>query len=248
MRVTNCKMVSENTYLRKQPKEKLVIVGVSTTSVQVFDFVKFHNLYEVIGFAVNSAYKNMSEFQGLPVYSLETLREEIPNSDYKLFVAVQWNHLNRDRRILYEYCKKHGFKMANIISPTAIVRCPIDKDNLYIDDNVVIMNGVELGNDCYFKASGICGPNVKLGDHCFLGVKSMIGGGSIIGEQSFVGLNATVFDCTTVGRKCLIGACAVVKRNMPDFSKCVTSSANMVIKQYGEDEIEEKLVASKNVR
>ena len=76
----------------------------------------------------------------------------------------------------------------------------------------------------------------------------MIGGGSSIGEQSFVGLNATIFDCTEIGKKCLIGACAVVKRNMPDFSKCATSSSSMVIKQYGENEIEEKLVASKNVR
>lgn len=243
-------MENKNTdfLLKKQSKEKLVIVGISTTSVQVFEFVKYHDLYNVIGFAVNSAYKSVSEFQGLPVYSLETLKEECPYYNYKLFIAVQWNHLNRDRRILYEYCKANGFKFANIISPTAIVRCPIDKDNLYIDDNVIIMNGVELGNNCYFKASSICGPNVKLGDHCFLGVKSTIGGGSIIGEQSFVGLNATIFDCTTVGRKCLIGACAVVKRNIPDFSKCATSSTDMVIKQYGEDMIEEKLVASKNVR
>lgn len=243
-------MENKNTdfLVRKQSKEKLVIVGVSTTSVQVFDFIKYYNLYDVIGFAINSAYKNISEFQGLPVYSLETLREGCPYRDYKLFVAVQWNHLNRDRRNLYEYCKTNGFKLANIISPRAIVRCPIDKDNLYIDDNVIIMNGVELGNNCYLKASSICGPNVKLGDHCFLGVKSMIGGGCIIGEQSFVGLNATVFDGTTIGRKCLIGACAVVKRNMPDFSKCATSSTEMAIKQYGEDVIEEKLVASKNVR
>lgn len=240
--------ININSPLKKQSKEKLVIVGVSTTAIQVFDFIKFYDLYEVIGFAVNSAYKKDVEFQGLPVYALETLREDCHDCDYKLFVAVQWNHLNRDRRALYEYCKTHGFEMANVISPTAIVRCPIDKDNLYIDDNVVIMNGVELGNDCYFKASSICGPNVKIGDHCFFGVKSMIGGGSIIGEQSFIGLNATVFDCTIIGRKCLIGACAVVKRNMPDFSKCATSSANIVIKQYEEDEIEEKLVASKNVR
>ena len=234
--------------LKKQSKEKLIIVGISTTSVQVLDFVKFHNLYEVIGFAVNSMYKNESEFQGLPVYSLETLKEECPYHDYKLFVAVQWNHLNRDRRILYEYCKANGFEMANIISPKAIVRCPIEKDNLYIDDNVVIMNGVELGNNCYFIASSICGPNVRLGDHCFLGVKSVIGGGCIIGEQSFIGLNATVFDCTQIGKKCLIGACAVVKRNMADFSKCATSFSSMLIKQYKEDEIEEKLVAAKNVR
>lgn len=248
IKLINMENKSINTFSKQQSKEKLIIVGISTTSVQVLDFVKFYNLYEVIGFAVNSIYKKQSEFQGLPVYSLETLREECPCHDYKLFVAVQWNHLNRDRRILYEYCKANGFEMANIISPKAIVRCPIDKDNLYIDDYVVIMNGVKLGNNCYFKASCICGPNVILGDHCFLGIKSVIGGGCVIGEQSFVGLNATVFDCTQIGKKCLIGACAIVKRNMIDFSKCATSMSGINIKQYDEIEIEEKLVAAKNVR
>lgn len=39
-----------------------------------------------------------------------------------------------------------------------------------------------------------------------------------------------------------------MKRNMADFSKCATSFSSMLIKQYKEDEIEEKLVAAKNVR
>lgn len=229
-------------------QEKLIIVGLGSAARQVFNFVSHHKLYEVIGFAVNEAYMKNTEFLGLPVYSLESLREKCPFPDYKVFVAVQWNHLNRDRKVLYNYCKSNGFKMANVISPTAIVRCSIEKvDNLFIDDYVVIMNNVALGNNCYFKVSCVIGSNVVMSDHCFFGIKSLIGGGSQIGEQSFVGLNATVFDETAIGRKCLIGACAVVKRDMPDFSKWSTSS-DIVIKQYTEEEIEEKLIASKNVR
>lgn len=228
-------------------QEKLIIVGISSTSKQILNFVNHYRLYDVIGFAVNKAYMNVEEFQGLPVYALETLQNTYSPTDYKLFVAVQWNHLNRDRKTLYNYCKSHGFQMANIISPTAIVRSPIEVDNLFIDDYAVIMNDVTLGNNCYFKVSCVIGSNAVISEHCFCGIKSLIGGGSIIGEQSFVGLNATIFDGTTIGRKCLVGACAVVKRNMPDFSKWATSS-DIVIKQYTEDEIEEKLVTSKNVR
>ena len=50
------------------------------------------------------------------------------------------------------------------------------------------------------------------------------------------------------GKKCIIGACVAVKRNMPDFSKYSTSSENIVLKQYNEQEIEDKLLYSKNVR
>lgn len=228
--------------------EKLIIVGTGTSAVQVLSFIKYHNLFEVIGFAVNKEYKKNNEFHGLPVYTLETLREECPDKDFKLFVSVQWNHLNRDRKIIYQYCKEQGYKMANVISPNAIIRCDIQSENIYIDDNVIIMNGVYLGNNCYLKASCVCGPNVKVSDHCFLGFNSIIGGGSTIGEQCFIGLNATIFDDTSIGNKCIIGACTAVKRNIPDYSRYVTSSDNIIIKQYSPEEIESKLISSKNVR
>ena len=69
-----------------------------------------------------------------------------------------------------------------------------------------------------------------------------------MGEQTFVGLNSTIFDSTQIGDKCIIGACTVVKRNMPSYSKYITKSSDIEIKQYNKDEIEDKLVFSKNHR
>ena len=91
----------------------------------------------------------------------------------------------------------------------------------------------------------LIGAHTEIESHCFFGAKSTIGGGCKIGKQSFIGINSTVFDDTIIGEKCIVGACTAVKRNMPDYSLCKTSSTNTEIKQYSEDIIESKLLFSK---
>lgn len=228
--------------------EKIVIVGLSATARLAYSFISYHHLFEVIGFAVNNQFKKEDFFCDLPVYSLEHLNEELKGQEYKVFVALLWNHLNADRKRLYLYCKNNGYQMANLISPLAVVRSEITGDNIWIHDHVVIQNDTELASNIAIMQGSLIGAGCKVGSHCFFGAHSILAGGCSIGEQSFVGLHATVFDDTHIGKKCIIGACTAVKRNMPDFSKYVTASDNINIKQYTADEIENKLVFSKNVR
>lgn len=227
--------------------EKLIIIGTSTTAKHVYEFVRMYNLYDVIGFAVNDKYRLCETLYGLPVYSLENLSSEV-DKEFSVFVAVLWNHLNRDRKELYEYCKSKDYKMVNIISPNAIIRGNLRGDNCWVHDYVVIQNDAYLDSDIAVMAYSLIGANTYVHSHCFFGAKSILGGGSTIGEQSFVGLNAVIFDDTHIGKKCIIGACTAVKRSMPDFSRYVTASDNIVIKQYSEEEIENKLMFSKNIR
>lgn len=228
--------------------EKLVIIGISATSRLAFSFVQSHCLYDVIGFAVNEQYRDCEEFCGLPVYTLENLNKDIGDSNYSIFVAMLWNHLNADRRKVYEYCKQKGYKMANLISPLAVVRSKITGDNCWIHDHVVIQNNTKLGSNIAIMQGTLIGADGVVESHCFFGAHSILGGGCTLGEQSFVGLHATIFDDTYIGKKCIIGACTAVKRNMPDYSKYTTPSDSIVIKQYDAKEIENKLVFSKNIR
>lgn len=227
--------------------ENLIIVGLSKTASHVLSFVQFHNLYNVIGFAVNKEYKDTDTFCGLPVYSLESLKSEI-KSDFKVFVALLWNHLNGDRKRLYDYCKSQGFILANLVSPLSVLRSPLHGDNCWVHDYVIIQNNTIVESDVAIMGGSLIGANSFIGPHCFFGAHSVLGGGSSVGERTFVGIRATIFDDTTVGKKCIIGACSAVKRNMPDFSKYSTRSDDYFIKQYTEEEIDNKLVFSKNVR
>ena len=227
--------------------ENLIIIGLSKTARHVFSFVTYHKLFNVIGFAVNEKYRDSDTFNDLPVYSLESLKKE-ELGDYYVFIAMLWNRLNGDRQRLYNYCKAQGFRMANLISPLAVLRSPLRGDNCWIHDFVVIQNNSEIQADVAIMSGSLIGADTRVETHCFFGAQSVLGGGSTVGERSFIGIKATVFDDTIIGKKCIIGACAAVKRNMPDFSKWATSSDNIVIKQYTESEIEEKLMFSKNKR
>lgn len=227
--------------------ESLIIVGLSKTASHVYSFVEYHKLFNVIGFAVNEKYKDVDTFCGLPVYGLESLKEK-ELGDYSLFLALLWNRLNGDRQRLYDYCKKEGFKLANLISPLAVLRSPIPGDNCWIHDYVVIQNNSTIESDVAIMGGSLIGANTHIGAHCFFGAQSVLGGGSSVGERTFVGIKATIFDDTTIGQKCIVGACTAVKRNMPDFSKWATASDNIVVKQYAENEVEEKLMFSKNKR
>lgn len=228
--------------------DNLIIIGTSTNARHVYEFVRMYKLYNVIGFAVNSQYKTSETLFDLPIYELESLKEKVTGS-FKVFIALLWNNLNRDRRELFEYCESKNFKFANLISPTAIIRKSSKLGrNCWVHDYVIIQNNTQIGDNVAIMAYTLIGADCMVGSHCFFGARSLLGGGSKIGRQSFVGLNSTIFDDTIIGEKCIIGACTSVKRNIPSYSKYITSSDNIIIKQYSEDEIENKLVFSKNKR
>lgn len=227
--------------------ENLIIVGIGTNARHAFEFVKMYNLYNIIGFAVSSRFYSENEFLGLPVYKLENLKETL-KIKFRVFVALLWNKLNKDRKNLFEYCEKAGLEFANLISPHSIIRSSSSIGrNCWIHDFAIIQNNSIIGDNVPIMAYSLIGADCKVGSHCFFGAKSVLGGGSTIGEQSFIGINATVFDDTIIGIKCIIGACSIVKRNMADFTKIISSS-DLIIKQYSEEVIEDKLLYNKNLR
>ena len=228
--------------------ENLILIGTGINASKALEFVNKYNLFNVIGFAVNQQYYKEKSFCGLPVYKLETIKEEV-KVPFKVFVAVLWNRLNKDRRILFEYCNSNGFDFVNLISPSAIVYESAKLGfNCWIDDQSCIQTNCTIGNNVFIRAQAVIGSNTTINDHVFIGIHSTIGGGSNIGVQSFIGLNALILDSVSVGEKCIIGAGTVIKRNLPDYSKCMVDSENYIIKQYPHHMIEEKLLFSKNVR
>ena len=226
----------------------IIIIGTSSTAEVILHFINRYSLYNVLGFAVDRKYKDKDSFFGLPVFCIEELDFVMDKNIDFLFVAMQWNNLNSDRKNVYLQLKKEGYKFANLISPTALINGNIVGENCWIADNVVVDYGATIADNVFIKVGASVLENVKVEKHCFIGGRSLIGGAAIIGEQSFVGLSAVIFDKVVVGRKCIVGACTALKRNLDDFSIIKTSMENNIITQYSEDIIESKLQFQKNIR
>ena len=228
--------------------EKIVIIGTSVAANNIYKFIEKYHLYEVLGFAVNKEYKAEDSFLGKPVFEIENLSQVIDKSKDYVFVAIQWNHLNADRRKVYESLKSEGYRFANLVSPLASINGQLTGDNCWITDFVCIDTDAVIGNNVFVKVGALVGDHAVISNHCFIGAKSTVGGGVKVGEQSFIGLGAIVFEDTTVGRKCIVGAATALKRNLPDFCVYKTCSDNCIVKEYSENEIEQKLMFRKNVR
>lgn len=216
----------------------LIIIGTGKTARNLYSFVTHHGLYEVIGFAVSEQYYSESEFMGKPVYRLERLSEDMSGREYSVFVALLWNRLNSERKGLYEYCKRSGMSMANIVSPTAVVRGNLLGDNCWIGDYVVVQGSVDIESDVFIRSCSVICHDSHIESHAFISAGVVVGGDSRIGEQSFVGLHATIADDVRIGSRCIVGASTFVNKHLPDCSKMTMLN----VKHYDESEIESKLV------
>lgn len=227
-------------------KRNLLIIGANSTARHVYSFVKEYNLFNIIGFAVDSKYKTQDTFLDQPLYAIEQLENNIDKEKDLLFVAILWNRLNADRKNVYERLKKQGFKFANLISPTAIIRGTLLGDNCWVHDYSCILYGAKVESNVIIQPYCLIGEYANVTPHCFLGAKSTLADHCTIGEQCFVGINAVIFDDRIIGNKCIIGACTAAKRNMPDFTSLKTSAESLILSHYKADEVESKLMFDKN--
>ena len=221
--------------------KRLIIIGTGTTAKNVYNFVCFHHLFEVAGFAVNEQFFSESQFMGLPVYRLEDFFNDSHCEEYVFFIAILWNNLNQDRRNVFESCQKNGLSLVNLIAPTAVVRGKIENDNVWIGDNVVIQSGVTIGNNTFIRSNAVVCHDTIVKAHSFISAGAVVGSSCIVGEQSFIGLNATILEGIIIGAKSIVGAGVCMKENLSECSMACLTSSNYIVKQYDSQTIKTKL-------
>lgn len=228
--------------------DNVIIIGTGVAANNICKFIEKYKLFNILGFAVNREFRTADTYLNKPVYNVEELENVIDKYRDYLFVAIQWNHLNSDRRNVYEKLKNAGYRFANLISPLASVNGHLIGDNCWINDFVSIDTDAVIGNNVFVKVGAFVGDHTLVDDHCFIGAKSSVGGGVKIGEQSFIGISAVIFDDTIVGRKCIVGAATALKRNLQDCSVYKAAYPLYTYKTYTEDIIESKLEFRHNIR
>ena len=218
-------------------KEKLVIVGVGGLAPEVVDFVERYNLFDIIGFSVDSKYLSSPEYMGKPVYPLEEIEKHLDISKVKIFIAISWyNYLNKYKRQKFEILKEKGFHFANLISPMASVKCITMGEGNWVMDFANIGFGTYIGDNNTFCAQSLVGHHTTIGNHNVLAGQAAIAGRNMVGDQNYFGLSSVIFNELTIGNKNLIGGGSIIKRSISDFS--ITTAPESHIKQLKERSIE----------
>ncbi len=145
------------------------------------------------------------------------LTEEYPN----LVVAIGRNSL---RLQLINRFSSLGFKLPNIIHPTALVSPSVKLEKgIVIFPKAVINAESHLGSGCIINTSSTIDHDCTLGDgvHVCPGVN--MAGGVSVGEGSLIGTGSSIIQQIQIGSNSVVGAGSVV---VSDIGDSVTAFGN----------------------
>jgi sugar O-acyltransferase (sialic acid O-acetyltransferase NeuD family) len=193
--------------------DKVIIYGTGRHAELTAHEMKRNNLHEVVAFTVRNKYLNKSELNGYPVVSYEDITRTYPPDEFKMFIAVGPQQVNRAREEVFQDAKEKGYHLVNCIWP--IPDFPEDLiigENVYIGQECAISNFVEIGDNvtlitskighhCKIKANSfisasILAGNVQVEKNVFIGLGSVIGPNITLGEYTVVGMGCTISKST----------------------------------------------------
>lgn len=192
--------------------KKLLIFGLGETATIAAEFFSVDSNERIAGFVVDDEYLDGTrEFYGSPIFGLRRVLEDFRRDEYKIFVAVSYGKLNRERLRLYKLFLDAGFELARYISSKATiwrtaeigVNCMVFEGNniqhrALIEDNVFLWSGnhighgSQIGNSTYVSSHVCIAGNTKIQERCFLGINSSIIDNIIIEEDCFITAGSVV--------------------------------------------------------
>lgn len=192
-------------------KKQLIIFGTGDIAQIAHSYFSDDSDYEVVAFTVDGDYLTTANFCNLPVVPFETVTEAYPPSENSMFVALSYTKLNALRRQKYEAAKAAGYELASYISSRAsILNGGQIGENCFIFEDNTVQPFSKIGNDVTLWSGNHIGHHASIGSHTFVSSHVVVSGGVDIGEQCFIGVNATLRDHIKIGDRCVIGAGALI--------------------------------------
>jgi sugar O-acyltransferase (sialic acid O-acetyltransferase NeuD family) len=195
---------------------QVIIFGTSEIAEIVHFYLKHDSEHEVVGFTVDGAYRKSDSFNDLPLVSYEQLEDYYPPSEYKLFIAISYQKVNKLRAEKYFNAKERGYSFVSYISSEASYYGTPVGENSFVFANSTIQPFTSIGNNCLLFGANSIGHHCVINDHCFLTSDVTLGGGTIVGEYTFIGLNATIRNYIKIGKENIIGAGAILLSDTED--------------------------------
>ena len=193
--------------------KKLVIIGDSAYAEVAYECFTHDSEYEVVGFAVESAYLNKSELFGLPIVSFEQIEEHFKPGEVDFYAALVYSQLNRLRTRLYQAAKAKGYQPASYISSRAFVWHNVQLgEHCFIFEDNTVQPFVKIGNNVVLWSGNHIGHHSVVQDNCFIASHVVISGFCDIGSNTFIGVNATLSNNVVIGTDNWIGIGVTIVR------------------------------------
>jgi sugar O-acyltransferase (sialic acid O-acetyltransferase NeuD family) len=193
----------------------VVIFGAGQIAEVAKVYMDAHSTNRIVGFTVDTAYRNAETFQGLPLVAWERLEDHFPAGSVKLLGPLSYRRLNDFRRERHLEGKARGYAFASFVHPASHVYTHDIGENCFILENNVIQPFVRIGDGVMIWSGDHIGHHAVVGDYCFLASQVGLGGGVRVGARSFLAGKAGIESGVEIGEACFIGTAAIVKKNLP---------------------------------
>lgn len=194
--------------------EKVVVFGAGKIADQAYFYFTNDSPYEIVSFTVDEKFITEKQLFGLPVVPFEKVQDEFSPNEFKMFVAVGYQNLNRLRAEKYLQAKEKGYELISYVSSRAsnIGNVKIG-DNCFVLENAVIQPCSKIGNNVYIWSGNHIGHHATIGDHCYISGQIVISGNTVIEPYCFIGVNATIGHEITIGRESIVGAGCMMSKS-----------------------------------
>lgn len=202
---------------------KIVIFGAGKIADEAYFYLSNDSPHEIVAFTVDAAHIPAQRKLGLPVVAFEEVQRLYPPHEFKMFVAVGYQELNKLRARKYDECKAKGYELISYVSSGASNVGNVEiGDNCFILENAVIQPCARFGSNIFLWSGNHVGHHATVMDHSYIAGQVVISGNSVIEPYCFIGVNATIGHEITIGQGSFIGAGTLVTRNAEPNSVYIT--------------------------
>lgn len=177
-------------------------------------FVGEDQSIEISGFLDNNPDIWGEQFHGYPVLGGIELVQKLAGSNVEFVNVVTGSTLARKK--VADSIVKRGGDLGNLISPMIDLDMVSIDRGLYLQRDVGLQAGVNLGFNVSIHDRTVLAHDVSVGSHVFIGGLVLVNGCVTIREGAFIGGGANIMPRITVGAWSTVGAGSVVTKDVPD--------------------------------
>jgi sugar O-acyltransferase (sialic acid O-acetyltransferase NeuD family) len=214
---------------------RLVIFGAGDIARLAHHYFTTDSEHEVVAFTVDEPYRKGDAFLDLPLVSFAEVAANYAPPEYKMFVALSYAGMNKQRERKYLEAKQSGYELISYVSSRCsfLTSEPVG-DNCFILEDNTIQPFVKIGNNVTLWSGNHIGHDSVIEDHCFLASHIVVSGHVRIRHNCFIGVNATLRNSITIAPQTLIGAGAVIMEDTVEKGVYLPPRAELYRKQSDE--------------
>lgn len=206
--------------------EDIILLGFGGHAKSVIDCIERQGKYRIIGFLDKEergkisyrGYEVVGEDDDLPRFYDQGIRNA--------FVTVGFLGQSTVRNRLYDKLKQIGFRLPNIIDPSAVVAgdAVLGEGN-FIGKLVMLNADVKIGSMCIINSGAMIEHECRVGDFSHVSVGTVLCGEVTVGRETFVGAGSTLIQGITVGDHCIVAAGTTLRKNVKDYEMAYEMNA-----------------------